>query len=186
MQIFVKNMVSKRCILCVNEILKELDIIPINVGLGIIETKHELSDKKLSELNNEISKVELELCEKKVDQLVERIKHVIFDYVYNIEEQPHLNFSDLLSAKIGYSYNYLSNVFFKQNCVTIQQFVIRVKIERVKELLMLGEHTLTEISYKLQYSSCAHLSNQFKKATGLCPSDFIKMIKKKRKSLQKV
>jgi len=179
-------MVSKRCILCVNEILKELDILPVKVGLGVIVTRDELSDKQLLELNNKIGKVDLELCEKKVDQLVEKIKHVIFDYVYNIEDQPHLNFSDLLSDKLGYSYNYLSNVFFKQNCVTIQQYVIRVKIERVKELLMLGEHTLTEISYKLQYSSCAHLSNQFKKATGLCPSDFIKLIRKKRKPLHKV
>jgi len=159
-------------VLYVKGILKRLDIEPVKVGLGIVVTKGDLSTEKIKELNQSLKKVDLEICEKKIDQVVEKIKHVIFDYVYHMESQPNLNVSDLLSEKLGYNYNYLSSIFFKQNNVTIQEYVIKIKIERVKELLMMGEHTLTEISYLLQYSSCAHLSNQFKKVTGLPPSHF--------------
>lgn len=185
MTIYIKNMVSKRCVLYVKDIANNLDIKPVKVDLGFIVTKENLSREKLNELNSELKKVDLELCEKKVDQVVEKVKHVIIDYVYNMEKQPNINVSDLLSEKLGYNYNYLSSLFFKQNAVTIQEYVIRVKIERVKELLMMGEHTLTQISYILQYSSCAHLSNQFKKVTGLPPSHF-KENKSNRRAIQEV
>ncbi|MEX0660652.1 MAG: AraC family transcriptional regulator [Balneolaceae bacterium] len=185
MKIYVKNMVSKRCLLYVKGILKRLDIKPVKVSLGVIVTKEDLSREMLSDLNSKLKKVDLELCEKKVDQVVESIKHVIIDFVYNIENQPNFNISDLLSKKLGYNYNYLSNIFLKQNSITIQEYVIRIKIERVKELLMMDEHTLTQISYILQYSSCAHLSNQFKKVTGLPPSHF-KEKKSNRKTIQEV
>lgn len=178
-------MVSKRCVLYVKGILKKLCIKPVKVELGIIITKEELSKEKLNELNGKLKKVDLELCEKKVDQVVERIKHAIIDYVYNMEKQPYLNVSDLLSEKLGYNYNYLSSIFFKQGGITIQEYVIRVKIERVKELLMMDEHTLTQISYILQYSSCAHLSNQFKKVTGLPPSHFKEGVNN-RKAIQEI
>lgn len=186
MKIYVKNMVSKSCILYVKNSLEELDINPVKVSLGVFITDEDLTGDQLVKLNRKLEKAELELCEKKEVQLSEKIKHAVIDYVHNIDEKPYQNFSDILSDNLGYSYNYLSNVFFKQNCVTIQQYVIRVKIERVKELLMMGEHSLTEISYRLQYSSCAHLSNQFKKVMGLAPSKYKKLKGTGRLSLQEV
>lgn len=178
-------MVSKRCVLYVKDILKRLDIKPVKVSLGLIVTKEDLSREMLVKLNSKLKQVDLELCEKKVDQVVESIKHVIIDFVYNMENQPQLNISILLSKKLGYNYNYLSSIFLKQNGITIQEYVIRIKIERVKELLMMDEHSLTQISYILQYSSCAHLSNQFKKITGLPPSHF-KVRENIRKNIQEV
>lgn len=178
-------MVSKRCVLYVKEISERLEINTVKVGLGVIVTKEELSQKELNRLNKLLKKVDLEICEKKVDQVVEKIKHVIIEFVYDMENQPNVNISNLLSSKLSYNYNYLSSVFFKQTGITIQEYVIRVKIERVKELLMMGEHTLTQISYILQYSSCAHLSNQFKKVTGLPPSHF-KENENNRRTIQEV
>lgn len=186
MKIYVKNMISKSCVLYVKKTLDELGIKPVRVGLGVIVTEQNFSGEKLIKLNQELERAELELCEKKEDQLSEKVKHAVIDYVYNINEMPYQNFSDLLSKKLGYSYNYLSNVFYKQNKITLQQYVIRIKIERVKELIMMGEHSLTEISYRLQYSSCAHLSNQFKKVMGLAPSKYKKQNGKGRLSLQEV
>lgn len=178
-------MVSKRCVMYVKGVLKKLKIDTVEVSLGVIVTKEDLSKEKLDELNSKLKEVALELCEKKVDQVVEKIKHVIIAFVYDMENQPNVNVSDLLSVKLRYNYNYLSSIFFKQTGITIQEYVIRVKIERVKELLMMGEHTLTQISYILQYSSCAHLSNQFKKVTGLPPSHFNEN-KNSRRTIQEV
>jgi len=186
MKIYVKNMISKSCVLYVKKILDELGIESVKVGLGFIIKEEGFSGDMLVKLNRELERAELELCEKKEDQLSEKIKHAVIDHVYNIKEKPYRNFSDLLSEKLGYSYNYLSNIFYKQNRITLQQYVIRIKIERVKELIMMGEHSLTEISYRLQYSSCAHLSNQFKKVMGLAPSKYKKQHNKGRLSLQEV
>lgn len=175
-------MVSKSCILFVKDALDKLDLTPISVGLGEIEMKNDLSQEQMRKLNSKIEKAALQLIEKKHDRIVEKIKHVIIDYVYNINDQPNINFSDLLSKKLGYNYNYLANLFQKVKGITIQQYFIRIKIERVKELILLDELTLTEIAYKLQYSSVAHLSNQFKKVTGLCPSEFKKLIESGKES----
>lgn len=165
--------------------MKSLEINTVKVGLGVVVTNQELSNEKLEKLNKKLKKVDLELFDKKVDRVVERIKHVIIGFVYDMENQPNVNISELLRKKLRYNYNYLSSIFFKQSGTTIQEYVIRVKIERVKELLMMGEHTLTQISYILQYSSCAHLSNQFKKVTGLSPSHF-KENENNRRTIQEV
>src|SRR4029078_6161347 len=122
----------------------------------------------------------LELLDDKRSILIERIKNVITEMIHYSDELPTQNYSDYISEKLEYDYTYLSNIFSEVKGITIQQFIIIHKIERVKELLLYDELNLTEISYKLHYSSVAHLSNQFKKITGLSPS-FYKKLKQKRK-----
>ncbi len=111
--------------------------------------------------------------------LIEKIKNVIVEMIHYADELPKVNYSDYISQKLGYDYTYLANTFSEVKGITIQQFIITHKIEKAKELLLYDELTLTEISYKLNYSSVAHLSNQFKKVTGLSPS-FYKQLKQKR------
>lgn len=180
MEINIKNMVSKSCVLFVKDILNKLNIKFVKVELGVIITKEKLSYYQLEELNAKIKVAGLEIFECEKDKISEKIKHTIIDYVYNIEDQPYINFSDLLSERLGYTYNYLSNLFVQENKITIKKYMIKIKIERVKELLMLGDHTLTEISHRLHYSSCAHLSNQFKKVTGISPSDATKLLQNRK------
>ncbi|CAN5134726.1 hypothetical protein BH23BAC3_BH23BAC3_20130 [soil metagenome] len=186
MKIYVKNMVSLRCILFVKAALGELNITPVKVELGEIETKEDLSNEQLSKLNDKIMKADLELLENKRDIIVENIKHVMIDYIYNPDAQPPINFSDLLSDKLNYNYNYLSNLFLEAESTPISQYIIKLKIERVKELMLLEEHTLTEIAYELKYSSVAHLSNQFKKVTGKSPSQFQDMKNKTRQAIHEI
>lgn len=121
----------------------------------------------------------LELLDDKKSILIERIKSVIIEMIHYSDEVPKVNYSDYISQKLDYDYTYLSNVFSEVKGTTIQQFIINHKIEKVKELLLYDELNLTEISYRLHYSSVAHLSNQFKKVTGLSPT-FFKTLKSKR------
>lgn len=186
MNIFVKNMVSLRCILFMTNVLNELGFTPLKVELGLIVTKEDLTTMELKKLNDRIKEAELELLEKRKDIIVENIKHTLIDYIYNPDEQPNINFSDLLSQKLNYNYNYLSNLFLESEDITVTQYMIRLKIERIKELILLEEFTLTEIAYKLHYSSCSHLSNQFKKITGIPPSQFQKMKMNSRAAIQEI
>lgn len=126
----------------------------------------------------------LEILETKKSILIEKIKHVIIDMIHHSEAFNNVNYSDYLSEKLGYNYTYLANTFSEVKGITIQQFIIIHKIERVKELILYDELNLSEISYKLNYSSPAHLSNQFKKVTGLTPSYFKKMKEKRDKNLE--
>ncbi|HRG85092.1 MAG TPA: helix-turn-helix domain-containing protein [Chitinophagales bacterium] len=186
MKIYVKNMACESCKVVVKEALEELDIKPVKVELGEIETKEEISDEDKLKLNKKIKKVGLELLEKKQGVLVEKIRQVIIDYVYNTEEKPTMKFSALLSKELNHSYTYLANFFSEVEATTIEQYMIGLKIERIKELIIFGEHTLSEIAYMLHYSSVAHLSAQFKKATGLTPTHFKKLKEKRRIAIQNI
>ena len=179
-------MACESCKVVVTEALKELDIITVKVELGEIETKEDVSDDEKMQLNNKIKAVGLELLEKKHGVLIEKIRKVIIDYVYNSDEKPNVKFSVLLSEELNHSYTYLANFFSEVEATTIGQFIIALKIERIKELIVFGEHTLSEIADKLHYSSVAHLSNQFKKITGLTPSHFKALKEKRRITIQKI
>lgn len=172
-------MVSLRCIMMVKAELSRLEIEDISIDLGIVITKEEIEPKKLELLKTNLVKSGLELLDDKKSILIEKIKNVITEMIHYSEELPKVNFSNHISEKLGYDYTYLSNIFSEVKGITIQQFIIIHKIEKVKELLLYEELNLTEISYKLQYSSVAHLSNQFKKITGLSPT-FYKQLKRKR------
>jgi AraC-like DNA-binding protein len=174
MKLFIKNMVSIRCKMLVKAEIEELGITPLVVELGEVVIKETVSVKKYNALKVALLKSGLELMDDKKAMLIERIKNVIVEMIHYTDDLPKTNFSDYLSSKLKYDYTYLSNLFSEVKGITIEQFIISHKIERVKELLVYNELTLTQISWKLHYSSVAHLSNQFKKVTGLTPSYFKK------------
>jgi AraC-like DNA-binding protein len=154
--------------------------------LGEVEIMEDLTQTQHDILKESLLKSGLELMDDKRSVLIEKIKNVIVEMVHYADELPKINYSDYISEKLHYDYTYLSNLFSEVKGVTIQQFIILHKIERVKELLLYEELTLTEISYQMQYSSIAHLSNQFKKITGTTPSQFKLLKYKHRKPIEDI
>jgi AraC-like DNA-binding protein len=179
-------MVSNRCKMVVKEELKKLGLHFVVVDLGEVEIMEDISGDKLGELRNALHASGLELMDDKRVMLIEKIKNVITEMIHHSDELPKMNYSDYLCEKLKYDYTYLSNIFSEMKGITIQQFIIVHKIERVKELLLYDEMNLTEISYKMHYSSVAHLSNQFKKVTGLSPSHFMQLKDKKRSPIEEI
>lgn len=161
------------------EELLKLGLHFIIVDLGTIEIMEDITPAQRSLLKKNLLKSGLELMDDKRSILIEKIKVVIIEMIHHTDELPKVNYSDYISEKLEYDYTYLSNIFSEVKGITIQQFIIIHKIERVKELLLYDELNLTEISYRMHYSSVAHLSNQFKKITGLSPT-FFKQLKEKR------
>lgn len=173
-------MVSLRCKMIVKEELKKLGLQYVIVELGVVDIMEEISTYQCEQLKINLLKSGLELLDDKKSILIEKIKNVITEMIHYSDDLPKINYSDFISEKLNYDYTYLSNIFSEVKGITIQQFIIIHKIERVKELLLYDELNLTEISYKLHYSSVSHLSKQFKKVTGLSPT-FYKHLKLKRK-----
>lgn len=172
-------MVSLRCKMMVQQELEQLGLKNTVVNLGMVDIPDGITNEQLEVFRIKLAHLGLELLDDKKSILIEKIKNTITEMVHNADEQPKENYSEYLSEKLGYDYTYLSNVFSEVNGYTIQHFIIINKIEKVKELLLYNELNLTEIAYKLNYSSVAHLSYQFKKITGLAPS-FYKSLKQKR------
>ena len=178
-------MVSLRCKNLVKEELQNVGLHYVIVELGMIEILEEINPKQRELLRINLLKSGLELLDDKKAILIEKIKSVIIQMIHYSEELPQVNYSDYISEQLHYDYTYLSNIFSEVKGITIQHFIILHKIEKVKELLLYDELNLTEISYKLHYSSVAHLSNQFKKITGLSPSYF-KNLNKNGKAIWKI
>jgi AraC-like DNA-binding protein len=151
------------------------------VDMGVADIMEDISDEQRNQLRAALLRSGLELMDDKRAVLIEKIKKVIIEMVHYTDELPKVNFSDFLSEKLGYDYTYLANLFSEVQGTTIEKFIISHKIERVKELIIYDEMNLTEIAWNMHYSSVAHLSNQFKKVTGLTPSHF-KSLKDKRRS----
>ena len=172
MKLYMRNMVCIRCKMSVEQELKKLYLNAIIVELGEVEILESISAVQMDKLNSALLKYGLELMDGKKSILIEKIKKVIVELVHYSDEPEKINFSNYLSEKLNHNYTYLANLFSETVGVNIEQYIISHKIERVKELLVYDELSLTEISYKLHYSSVAHLSNQFKKITGLTPSYF--------------
>ena len=179
MKLFVIYMVSIRCKMVVASELERLGLRATNVELGEVEIEGPLTQAQREAFASALKRTGLELMDDKKAILIERIKQVIIETIHYSDEALRVNFSKHLSEKLNYDYTYLANLFSEVEGTTIEHFIIKHKIERVKELLIYDELSLTEISYKLHYSSVAALSNQFKKITGLTPS-FFKQIKHKR------
>ena len=186
MKIFIKYMVSLRCKMIVKEELKKLGLHFIVVDLGEIDIMEDISSEKRELLKTALLESGLELMDDKRAVLIEKIKNVIIELVHYSDEIPKVNYSDYISEKLNHDYTYLSNIFSEVKGITIQQFIIIHKIERVKELLLYDELNLTEISYKLHYSSVAHLSSQFKKITGLSPSQFKQLKVRSRNTIEEI
>lgn len=174
-------MVSTRCKLTVKEALKKLNLHFMVVDLGEVEIMENITFEQREALKLALLASGLELMDDKKSMLIEKIKNVIIEMVHNTEVAIKINFSNYLSDKLNHDYTYLSNLFSEVQGTTIEQFIISHKIERIKELIIYGELTITEIAWKMNYSSVAHLSNQFKKSTGLSPTHF-KQLKDKRRS----
>jgi len=186
LKLFIKDMVSNRCKMAVKEVLKRQELHFIVVDLGEIEIMEEISGERLENFRIALSDIGFELMDNTRAILIEKIIYVIINMVHNTEELIKVNFSDYLSEKLNHDYNYMSKIFSEVKGITIQQFIIIHKIEKIKELLVYGELNLTEISYRLNYSSVSHLSNQFRKVTGLTPSDFKHLKGTRRTSIEDI
>lgn len=177
-------MVSLRCKMLVKSELEKLGLTCSSVELGYVDIKEEITQDQLEAFSKNLKKSGLELLDDKKNILVEKIKAVIIEMIHYSDEVPKVNDSAFISEKLNYDYTYLSNTFSEVKGITIQQYIIQHKIEKVKELLIYDELSLTEIAYKLHYSSVAHLSNQFKKVTGLTPTYFKELKDRRSKNLE--
>ncbi|PHR34142.1 MAG: AraC family transcriptional regulator [Fluviicola sp.] len=186
MTIYIKNMVCNRCKMVVKSIFEKLGLHPLQVELGEVEL-HENDISSLKDLLiQELQSVGFELLDDKRKQTIEKVKNLITDLVQNQNNNLDITLSEYLTKKIFQDYNSLSNLFSEVVGITIEKYYILQKIERVKELLVYNELTLSEISFQLNYSSVAYLSNQFKKVTGLTPSHFKKFRTVERKPLEEL
>ncbi|TCK80932.1 AraC-like DNA-binding protein [Albibacterium bauzanense] len=184
--LFIKNMVCNRCIMVVqNELAKfSLDLKGIRLGEVILDEEPTVDDK--TKLEKALIALGFELIDDKKSRVIEQIKNIIIDLVHHHNNDAKANLSDVLSSQLHHDYNYLSNLFSEVEGTTIEKYFIAQKIEKVKELLVYDELSLSEIAFRLNYSSVAYLSNQFKKVTGLTPSYFKQIREDKRKPLDKV
>jgi len=174
-------MVSQRCKLALKEELRKLGIRYTSIELGEVEIYETLTHKQREALKASLYNCGLELMDDKRTILIEKVKNLITEMIHYNDELPKTNYSDFISERLQHDYTYLSNLFSQVKGITIQQFIINHKVERIKELISYGEMNLTEIAWKMNYSSVGHLSNQFKKITGFSPSHF-KQSKQKRRS----
>ena len=179
-------MVSSRCKMVVKEELKKLGLHFMLVDLGEVEIMENINMDQRTQLKTALLGLGLELMDDKRAVLIEKIKNVIIEMVHHSDEVIKVNFSNFLAEKLNHDYTYLSNLFSEVQGTTIEQFLISHKIERIKELIIYGELNITEIAWKMNYSSVAHLSNQFKKVTGLSPSHFKQLKDKRRSPLEEI
>jgi AraC-like DNA-binding protein len=186
MKLYIKNMVCNRCIMVVQSELKKFGLHPVSVELGEVEISDDMNEEEKEALNEVLSQLGFQLISDKKSRWIEQIKNAVVELVHHQEEQIKTNLSTYISEKLHADYSYLSNLFSEVQGVTIEQYYIAQKIERVKELLVYDELSLSEIADELNYSSVSHLSKQFKKVTGLTPTHFRQVKEKKRKPLDEV
>jgi AraC-like DNA-binding protein len=186
MKLFIRNMVCHRCKLAVAASVKEVGLTPLNIELGEVTLKEEKITKVQQEqLQDELRQLGFELLDDKKRKLIEQIKAVIINLIHYNDEPVKKKYSSVIQDKLHHDYSYLSNLFSEVEGVTIEQYIISQRIEKVKELLVYDELSLNEIAFQLNYSSAAHVSAQFKKVTGLTPSEFKKLSSGHRKPLDK-
>jgi YesN/AraC family two-component response regulator len=183
--LYIKNMVCDRCSMVVKQELAKLGIHPLSVTLGEVQLTDQPAAEQREQIRQSMLAVGFELIDDKRSKTIEQIKNAIIDLVHN-HKKLNSNLSDYLASQIGRDYAYQSHLFSEIEGTTIEQYFIHQKIEKVKELLVYDELTLSQIAYTLDYSSVAHLSNQFKKVTGLTPSHFKKIGDKKRTPIDRV
>jgi AraC-like DNA-binding protein len=179
-------MVSNRCKMAVKVELRKLGLHFVVVDLGEVEIMEDISNEQREQLKAALSQSGIELMEDKKAIIIEKIKNAVIDMVHNTNDAMKLKFSIFISEKLNYDYTYLSNLFTEVQGSSIAQFIIANKIERIKELIIYDELNITEIAFLMNYSSVAHLSNQFKKETGLTPSQFKKLTDKRRVSIEDI
>lgn len=187
MKIQIKNMVCRRCVLVVSEIIKTAGINDARVQMGSVDLVQPINNEQLEQIEGELNRVGFEIINSHTIQIIEDIKSVIINNIYSqAHHNLNVNFSSIISDELHLDYNYLSSLFSSVEGITIEKYIINLKIERVKELLVYDEKTLSEIAYEMDYSSVAHLSGQFKKVTGFTPSYFKKIREQNRKSIDEI
>jgi len=187
MNFYIKNMVCNRCIMVVQQVFESLDHSPVHISLGEVETAAPIEYEELDILRKRLIDFGFELIDDAKSQLIEKIKTLVIELIrYKNEEDIKVNYSAYIESKLNKDYNYLSNLFSEVTGVTIEKYIISQKIERVKELLVYDELTLSEIAWELGYSSVSALSAQFKKITGLTPKHFKQIKDNKRIPLDQV
>jgi AraC-like DNA-binding protein len=184
--LFIKNMVCNRCIMVVQNELEKLGIDVKNIKLGEVTIAEKLSPEGKENLEKALVPLGFEVIDEKKSRIIEKIKNIIIDLVHHQDNGLTTNLSDVLRSQLHHDYNYLSNLFSEVEGITIEKYFIAQKIEKVKELLVYDELSLSEIAFRLNYSSVAYLSNQFKKVTGLTPSHFRHIGEDRRKPLDEV
>lgn len=186
MKLYIKNMVCNRCKMVVRAQLESLGIHPLSVNLGEVDIADSLTKEQIQNIGNALKSVGFELIDDKKSQTIEKIKTAIVTLVHHTDHTLKTNLSDFVTAQIHQDYNYLSNLFSEVEGTTIEKYFIAQRIEKVKELIVYDELTLSEIADQLGYSSVAYLSNQFKKTTGFTPSYFKSLKEYKRKSIEEL
>jgi len=185
MIIQIKNMVCRRCILIVAEIMNVVGIRNCRVEMGYVEFEQPLTDIQFEQIDGALKKVGFEIITDHTIAIVEQIKSLIINCIYG-ETHHNVNFSAIIADELHRDYNYLSSLFSSVEGISIEKYIIKLKIERVKELLVYDEKTLSEIAFEMEYSSVAHLSGQFKKVTGFTPTFFKNLREQSRKSIDEV
>jgi len=186
MKLYIKNMVCTRCKMVVRSELEKLGLHPVSVDLGEVDINEELEGFQRQDIHTALQKFGFALLDDKKSVVIERVKNLIVDLVQNKNNQLKTNLSDYLSRELNHDYSYITNLFTQVEGTTIEQYFIAQKIERVKELLVYDEMSLSEIAFQLNYSSVAHLSTQFKKVTGLTPSHYKQLKEKRRRPLEEL
>lgn len=186
LKLHIKYMVSSRCVTAVKKALKSLGVHYVVVHLGEVDVMENLSAEQLHHIKRALAESGLELMDDKKGVLVEAIKKTILDAIYGENQIAKVSFSGMLSQKLGHDYTHMANLFSEVMGTTIEHFIIKHKVERIKELMMIGDLSITEIAWRMNYSSVAHLSNQFKKITGFTPSYFKLLLEKKQDSIREI
>ncbi|MBC5620639.1 MULTISPECIES: AraC family transcriptional regulator [Butyricimonas] len=184
--IFIKNMVCNRCILVIKQILKDLQFTPLQVDLGTAVVKEELTSDDREVIRKALEEYGFELIDDKRQRIIEQIRTSIIQLVHYEGNLSKLKLSEYLKEKCHYDYSFLSKLFTEMNGISIEKYYIAQKVERIKELLFYDELSISEIADKLQYSSVAHLSTQFRNVTGMSPSEFKRLKEHGREPLDKV
>ncbi|MFD1601783.1 helix-turn-helix domain-containing protein [Flavobacterium artemisiae] len=186
MKLYIKNMVCSRCIMVVKSELEQLGLHPTSVELGEVEIKEEIDENQKEILLKNLQTIGFDLLDDKKTKTIEKIKNLIVDLVHHKNNDLKINLSDYLAENLNQDYNSLSNLFSELENTTIEKYFISQKIEKVKELLIYNELSLSEIADILNYSNVAHLSNQFKKITGFTPTSFKQSKDKKRIQIENI
>ena len=184
--LYIKNMVCPRCIDTVKDILDDLNIETSSIELGEVHTPNNITGDQKSQLEELLAARGFELLQDQKSKLIGQIKAIIVDQIHHNKEALNINFSTLIADKLHQEYSSLSRLFSSVEGVTIERFILKQKVERVKELIFYNELTLSEIAHQMDYSSVAHLSAQFKKETGMTPTAFKKMRNPGRQSLDQL
>ncbi|MEO8253087.1 MAG: AraC family transcriptional regulator [Flavobacterium sp.] len=180
MKIYIKNMVCSRCEMAVERIFQKMQIPILSMHLGEVEISKNLDENEKVLLSENLKILGFELLDDKISKTIERIKNLIIDVVHHQNEKLKINLSNYITEDLKQDYSALSNLFSETEGITIEHYFIAQKIEKAKELLIYNELNLSEIAFQLNYSSAAHLSNQFKKTTGITPTQFKQLKDKKR------